>query len=85
VLEGAFSTRPELADLVDLSVLVHAPVDERARRIGLRDDASFSAAWHTRWDAAEAFYFSEVRPPSSFDVVIEIDRGPARKATRRRS
>jgi uridine kinase len=76
VLEGAYSSRPELADLVDLSVLVQVPVSERGRRLGMRDDATFSAAWHDRWDAAEAFYFSEVRPPSSFDLVIETLRLP---------
>jgi uridine kinase len=84
VLDGAYSSRPELADLIDLSVLVHLPTDERTRRLGKRDDAAFSAAWHARWDAAEAYYFSEVRPPASFDLVIDMEPGPE-NATRRRS
>ena len=32
----------------------------------------FLAAWHALWDDAEAFYFTEVRPPSAFDLVVSI-------------
>ena len=70
VLEGAYSTRPELADLIDLSVLVDAPVSVRDARLARREDASFLNAWHARWDAAEAYYFTYVRPPSCFDLVV---------------
>lgn len=70
VLEGAYSTRPELADLIDLTILVDISTEERHRRLGDREEKSFREAWHARWDGAEDHYFSQVRPPSSFDIVV---------------
>jgi len=76
VLDGAYSTRPELADLIDLSVLVDVPVGVRHARLAAREDKDFLAAWHARWDAAEEYYFTEVRPKSSFDLVITTEQSP---------
>ena len=70
VLKGAYSARPELADLISLSVLVDAPPSVRQARLARREDASFLEAWHVRWDAAEAYYSTHVRPPASFDLVV---------------
>jgi len=70
VLEGAYSARPELADLIDLAVLVDIPVAERHRRLARREEEAFRRAWHVRWDDAERYYFKEVRPASSFDLVV---------------
>ena len=69
-LEGAYSARPELSDLIDLAVLVDAPVQLRQTRLAAREAPSFLKAWHGRWDAAEAHYFTHVRPPSSFDLIV---------------
>ena len=74
VLDGAYSTRPELADLIDLSVLVDVPVDVRHARIAAREERDFIAAWHARWDSAEEYYFTHVRPKSSFDLVVTTAR-----------
>jgi uridine kinase len=76
ILEGAYSTRPELSDLIDLSVLIDAPARIRHRRLAAREEATFLAAWHARWDVAEEFYFTHVRPPSSFDLVVEAGGEP---------
>jgi para-aminobenzoate synthetase len=70
VLDGAYSTRPELADLIDLSVLVDVPVDVRHARLAAREEKSWLQSWHARWDDAEAYYFTHVRPASSFDLVV---------------
>ena len=70
LLDGAYSTQPALADLIDLSVLVDAPLDLRHRRLAAREDQHFIAAWHVRWDAAEEYYFTHVRPKASFDMVV---------------
>ena len=70
LLDGAYSARPELADLVTLSVLVDVPVAVRHVRLAAREEGGFLAAWHTRWDAPEAYYFSQIRPPASFDLVV---------------
>ncbi len=71
VLEGAYACRPELADLIDLAVLVATPDEERRARLAAREAPDFLRAWHARWDEAEALYFTEVRPPSAFDVVVD--------------
>ena len=73
VLEGAYSSRPELSDLIGLSVLLHVPKAVRHNRLASREDAAFLEAWHRRWDAAEEHYFLSVRPLSEFDVVLNID------------
>jgi uridine kinase len=73
VLDGAYSTRPELLDLIDLSVLVDVPLAVRHARLAAREAADFMAAWHARWDAAEAHYFTHVRPPDSFDLVVTTE------------
>ena len=70
VLDGAYSARPELADLIDLAVLVDVPVGVRHARLAERDPSDFSEAWHARWDVAEAYYFTHVRPKSAFDLVV---------------
>jgi uridine kinase len=70
VLEGAYSTRPELADLINLPVFVHAPQSICHERLAAREDAGFLAAWHARWDSAENYYFTQVRPVQSFDLVV---------------
>jgi len=71
ILDGAYSTRPELADLIDLSILIDVPAAVRQQRLAAREAPAFLAAWHARWDAAEAFYFTHVRPPATFDLVID--------------
>ena len=70
ILDGAYSARPELADLIDLSVLVDVPVAERHARLAARERSHFLDSWHARWDPAEAYYFTHVRPNSSFDLVV---------------
>jgi para-aminobenzoate synthetase len=72
VLDGAYSCRPELADLIDVAVLVDVPVSERHRRLASRDETAFSDAWHARWDAAEDYYFTRIRPAPSFHVVVAV-------------
>ena len=71
VLDGAYSARPELADLVDLAVLVALEDDgERRRRLRARDGNDDVAAWQAVWDEAEDHYFRSVRPEASFPRVL---------------
>lgn len=73
LLDGAYSTRPELADLLDLRVLVEATSTSRQARLATREAADVLRRWHARWDLAEEYYFRHVRPPSAFDVVVQTD------------
>jgi len=68
VLEGVYTARPELRDLVDLAVLVDTPPKERHRRLVARGHGN--DAWWSRWSAAEDYYFTAICPPESFDLVV---------------
>lgn len=70
VIDGAYSSGPQLADLVDLTVLIETSEPERWARLIRREEAEFLAQWHARWTAVEDFYFSNVRPRSSFDLIV---------------
>jgi uridine kinase len=70
LLEGAYSSRPELTDLIELSVLVEVSPPERHRRLVERDGKAYTESWQQRWSAAEDYYFTAVRPPESFDLVV---------------
>jgi uridine kinase len=70
ILDGAYSTRPELADVIDLCVLVELAASTRLTRLAARENPTFLAAWHDRWDAAEDYYFTTVRPSAAFDLVV---------------
>jgi uridine kinase len=70
LLDGVYAARPELADLVDLAILVEAEDAARRRRLLAREGPAFMRAWHARWDSAEEHYFAAIRPRASFDVVI---------------
>jgi uridine kinase len=74
LLDGAYSARPELADLVDVAVLVTLDDSERRRRLLAREGQEFMRRWHQLWDGAEAHYFANVRPPESFDIVLDARR-----------
>ncbi|MCY4519304.1 MAG: hypothetical protein OXC13_00830 [Caldilineaceae bacterium] len=70
IIDGAYSSGPQLADLVDLTVLVETSETERWTRLTRREEAEFLAQWHARWTTVEDFYFSNVRPRSSFDLIV---------------
>src|ERR1700728_2386284 len=75
LLEGVFSAAPELSDLVDRSVLVDTPENERLRRLHVQvapDD------WDAGWLAVQQSYFDRTRRAASFDLVVSgISPGPA--------
>ena len=52
-LDGAYSAGPQLADLVELTVLVVLSVDERHERLVAREEEGFLEQWHDRWDDVE--------------------------------
>ncbi len=76
ILDGAYSSRPELADLIDPSILVVLTDVVRRERLRHREGEAAVSEWHAIWDEAEEYYFGTVRPPHVFDVVIErpVDR-----------
>ncbi len=70
VLDMVYSGRPELADLVDLAILVALDDEERRARLVAREGTAYMERWWALWDSAEEYYFGEVRPPASFDLML---------------
>lgn len=52
----------------------------RAHGVSRRCGPRVPETWHERWDAAEDYYFTEIRPPKSFDIVV--DSGASRVSVR---
>jgi uridine kinase len=71
ILDGAYSSRKELSDLVDFSILVTASEDTRVGRVVGREGKDYSDDWHQTWQDAMDYYFKEVRPPETFDLIVE--------------
>lgn len=69
IVEGLFVSRPEFDFFNDLTVLVVSDPEIRQRRQFDRADAS--KAWLERWDAAERWYYTHIRPPETFDMLID--------------
>lgn len=58
-------------EILDLKVLVEVPDDgHRRSRLVAREGEKYMADWHKRWDPAEEYYFTKVRPRESFDMFI---------------
>jgi para-aminobenzoate synthetase len=70
LIEGAYSAGPQLADLEGLSVLVEVPIEQRHTRLEAREEEEFLRRWHQIWDEVESYYFNQVRPKGSFDIVV---------------
>jgi uridine kinase len=70
VLDGAYTARPELADVVDLPVLLELDDALRRVRVSQREGEEFADGWYAVWDAAEEHYFTTIRPRESFAIVF---------------
>ncbi|CAN5586399.1 AAA family ATPase [soil metagenome] len=73
ILEGAYSARPELADLLDLRVLLDTPPAIRRQQLLEREGDDYRDDWEGRWSEAEDHYFGRVVPASAFDLVLGWD------------
>lgn len=74
VVDGAYSARPELRDLIDLCILVAIDNDGlRRERLVSREGLEYMQDWHGRWDLAEEYYFNHVVPRETFDLIIHND------------
>jgi len=67
VVEGVYSTRPELRAYYDVKIFVETSFATRMRRQGQRTDP---AEWVERWEAAEVYYTQTYNPRSYADVVV---------------
>jgi len=70
ILEGAYSARPELHDVLDILVLLDTPPEQRRRQLLQREGDHYRTDWEARWSAAEDHYFEVIMPPQRFDYVL---------------
>ena len=68
ILEGVYAARPELIELVDAAVYLGVDPQTRTRRYAEREN---DPDWVHFWERGEAYYFSAVRPPGSFDLQLD--------------
>lgn len=71
IMEGAYSCRPELHELLDVRVLLSVPPNIRRRQLLDREGYDYRADWEARWSEAENYYFHNVMPPERFDLVLD--------------
>ena len=69
LVEGVFSSRPELRPMLDAVILVEAPRAERLRRVLARDPNSVDD-WLTPWMFAEDWYLDQIRPQDTADLLL---------------
>jgi molybdenum cofactor guanylyltransferase len=68
IVEGVYAGRPELTELVDAAVYLGLDPQTRTRRYAEREN---DPDWVRFWERGEAYYFSAVRPPASFDLQLD--------------
>lgn len=69
ILEGVYSARPELAQLMDVSILLRIPEADRIKRLVARE--GIIGPWERQWHEAEEYYFHEVMPAHAFAIIVE--------------
>jgi uridine kinase len=70
ILEGAYSARPELRDLLDLTILATVPAEVREARLRAREGEI--GPWERQWHEAEDWYFAVAAPVTGFDLVLDL-------------
>lgn len=70
ILEGAYSARPELRDLLDLTILATVPHSLREARLIQREGEI--GPWEAQWHEAEDWYFAHAAPEAGFDLVLDL-------------
>jgi uridine kinase len=69
VLDGNFSNRPELRDIIDISILLDLHDETRRKRLVDREGVRFMEEWHAVWDDVEGYYYEQISPPSVYDYL----------------
>jgi uridine kinase len=69
LVEGVYSSRPELRPMLDAVIVVEAPRAERLRRV-LARDPNPTTDWITPWMKAEDWYLEKIRPQDTADLIL---------------
>jgi uridine kinase len=68
VLDGVYSSRPELRPYLDLAIFVETPRDLRRQRMLARGQSSTD--WIMAWMAAEDWYIEHLKPAENADLIV---------------
>lgn len=68
IVEGVYSTRPELRALLDAAIFIDTPREERVRR--MRSRGQNAGGWIERWMAAEDWYLENIQPMRHAQLVL---------------
>jgi len=69
ILEGVYSARPELADSIDLRILLRVNEATRLQRLLQREGSI--GPWERQWHEAEAWYFDNAARDDWFHLIAE--------------
>jgi uridine kinase len=69
LVEGVYSSRPELRPILDATIFIEAPRVERIRRIKSRNPNE-PTNWLTPWLSAEDYYQTQIRPQDTADLIL---------------
>ena len=70
ILEGVYAAHPDLADLLDVKLLLCTSAAVRHQRLIEREGTI--GPWERQWHEAEDWYFSKLAKPHRFDRIIMI-------------
>jgi uridine kinase len=68
LLEGVYSSRPELRAHLDLAIFIETPRDMRKQRMLARGQSP--TGWIEAWMAAEDWYLEHLKPAEQADLVL---------------
>ncbi|HUY37263.1 MAG TPA: AAA family ATPase [Candidatus Binataceae bacterium] len=68
IVEGVYSSRPELRELLDAIIFIDAPRGVRRRRMLAR--GHHDSDWMTPWMTAEDWYLEHIRPQDFADLIL---------------
>ncbi len=71
MVEGVYSTRPELAPYYDFAISVECPRDIRLKRGLERDGEAARDRWEQDWMVAEDLYVAAHEPAARADLVLD--------------
>lgn len=69
LVEGVYSSRPELRPMLDATIFIEAPKSERLKRIKSRNPNE-PINWLTPWLSAEDHYLIQIRPQDTADLTL---------------
>lgn len=70
ILDGIYSSLLNLFEVGQLKILVDVVPDLRYKRHNQREGTD-DLEWHQLWDSVEEYYFTFLRPPETFDLIVQ--------------